>query len=204
MTRSETCSPPWRGEELSVAARGPFWEDEVVGSEAKPRAPTRTEPKGPSMRHREFRPCEPVPLEGRVVPSRVEALPLVLDGFEIGTDRSRGTAHRLASDARAIEPLGLGHLTGSLVIPTAGGPHRTAHGSARISDARGEIVVSLRGTVYVITGTGLTSGLLTYRIVSGTGAYRGATGSGPVLYGPGPALRPGHFLLNFGDSVPPP
>jgi hypothetical protein len=47
-------------------------------------------------------------------------------------------------------------------------------------------------------------GNLSYKIVSGTKADHGATGTGPVLYGPGPDFQPGRFLLDFGNYPPPP
>jgi hypothetical protein len=44
----------------------------------------------------------------------------------------------------------------------------------------------------------------TYDILSGTKGDHGATGTGPVSYGPGPVFQPGRFLFDFDHySLPP-
>jgi hypothetical protein len=96
-------------------------------------------------------------------------------------------------------------LTGFLVIPNTGAANRPVHGMVTISNAQGTVTVSLRGTVTVFKGPfSFASGLLSYTIVSGTKVDHGATGTGPVSYGPGPVFQPGRFLLDFGNYPPPP
>jgi hypothetical protein len=74
-----------------------------------------------------------------------------------------------------------------------------------ISNAQGTLEVCLSGTVTVYKGPFTwASGSLTYKIDSGTKADQGATGTGPVSYGPGPVFIPGRFLLDFGNFPPPP
>jgi hypothetical protein len=130
---------------------------------------------------------------------------LNLSGLVLGTDTTIGPVHRLQSTSGTISPLGTVHLTGFLVIPKTGAAKRMAFGIVKISNAQGSLIVSLKGTVTVFNGpVTFASGKLSYRILSGTGADHGATGTGPVLYGPGPAVVPGRFLLDFGNFPPPP
>jgi hypothetical protein len=170
------------------------------------------------MKRYAFIPSSPFPLEERITPSHLSlanaaAAPhaetqtqsLNLYGFALGT-QTPGTVHRLrATDAR-ISPLGTVSLTGSLVIPNKGGANRPVHGKVTLSTAQGTVTVSLTGTVTVYTGSfSFASGNLSYKIVSGTNAYHGANGTGPVLYGPGPfGFLRDRFILDFGNYPPPP
>jgi hypothetical protein len=113
--------------------------------------------------------------------------------------------HRLQAKGETIAPLGTVSFTGFLVIPTRGAATRAAHGIVTIANDQGTVSVSLRGMVTVSSGPfSFASGRLSYQILSGTKADQGASGSGPVLYGPGPVLQPGRFLLDFGNAPPPP
>jgi hypothetical protein len=172
------------------------------------------------MKRRAFIPSSFVLLEQRIALSQAEfasapALPapalmesqsLNLYGLALGHDKTVGAVHRLKSTvSTTVSPLGTISLTGTLVIPHKRGANRVVHGTVSISNAQGSVVVSLAGTVRVYKGlVPFASGNLSYKIVSGTGAYQGATGSGPVLYGPGPVLGRGRFLLDFGNYPPPP
>jgi hypothetical protein len=130
---------------------------------------------------------------------------LDLQGFVLGREKTVGVIHWLQAASGAISPLGNATVAGFLVIPIIGGDHRPVFGSVTISNAQGSLVVSLTGTVTVSTGPfTFASGKLSYRIISGTKAYLGATGGGPVLYGPGPVFQPGRYLLDFGNATPPP
>jgi hypothetical protein len=130
---------------------------------------------------------------------------LNLSGFVLGADTTLGPLHLLKSTGGTISPLGSVSLTAILVIPTTGAAKRMAFGIVAISNSKGSLVVSLRGMVTDFNGAfTFASGKLSYRILSATGADHGATGTGPVLYGPGPAVEPGRFLLDFGNFPPPP
>jgi len=170
------------------------------------------------MKRYAFIPASPSPLEERITPSPAglasaaaiapaltQSHSLKLYGFVLGSDTTVGTVHRLQANGGTIAPLGRISLTGFLVIPTKGAATRAVHGIVTISNARGTVTVSLTGTVTVYKGSfPFASGTLSYKIVAGTKADRGATGTGPVLYGPGPVLLPGRFLLDFGNYPPPP
>jgi len=170
------------------------------------------------MRRPAFIPSSPAPLEERITPSHwglasAGATPpaltrshsLNLYGLLLGSDTTVGTVHRLRATTGTISPLGNVSLTGFLVIPNTGAANRPVHGEVTISNAQGTVTVSLRGTVTVYKASfSFASGNLSYRIVSGTKADYGATGTGPVLYGPGPVFQPGRFLLDFGNYPLPP
>jgi hypothetical protein len=170
------------------------------------------------MKRFAFIPSSPAPLEERIAPSPAgfagtvrtptamrRLLDLNLSGFVLGNQTTVGTEHRLHATGGTIAPLGTVSLNGFLMISKSVGANRPAHGSVTISNAQGSITVGLAGKVTVFNGPFVfASGTLRYKIVSGTKADLGATGSGPVLYGPGPALQPGRFLLDFGNFPPPP
>jgi len=170
------------------------------------------------MKRYAFIPASPAPLEQRITPSHtglasVAAIApavtnshsLKLYGLALGSDTTAGTVHRLHATGGTLSPLGKDSLTGFLVIPNGRAATRAVHGTVTISGAQGTVRVSLTGTVTVYKGPfPFASGTLRYKIVSGTKADRGATGTGPVLYGPGPVFRPGRFLLDFGNYPPPP
>jgi hypothetical protein len=171
------------------------------------------------MNRSAFIPSTVAPLEHRIalsraagfstaaVPAHILAQPASLNlyGLALGSDHTAGTLHRLRASDETIAPLGTVSLSGFLVIPHARHPNRNVHGTVTISNTQGSVVVSLSGTVTVYKGAvPFASGNLTYKIVSGTKAYHGATGTGAVLYGPGPVLLPGRFLLDFGHYPPPP
>jgi hypothetical protein len=170
------------------------------------------------MRPATFIPSPPTPLEERITPSHsgltgahpspsafTQSHNLNLYGLALGHDTTVGTQHRLQATDATISPLGHVSLTGLLVIPDKGGVNRPVHGTVTISNAQGSVTVDLSGSVTVSQGPFVfASGKLTYKIVSGTKADRGAVGSGPVLYGVGPVFQPGRFLLDFGNFPPPP
>ncbi|MFI5457297.1 MAG: hypothetical protein ACHRXM_17765 [Isosphaerales bacterium] len=170
------------------------------------------------MRRYAFIPSSVAPLEERITPSHsglasAAATPLAstqshsvnLYGFVLGRDTTVGTVHRLRATGGTISPLGTVSLTGFLVIPNTGAANRPVHGKVTISNAQGTVTVSLRGTVTVYKASfSFASGNLRYKIVAGTKADYGATGAGPVLYGPGPVFQPGRFLLDFGHYPLPP
>jgi hypothetical protein len=167
-----------------------------------------------------FIPSSPAPLEERITPSPaglagLAATPVAfvqqshnldLNGFVLGRDTTVGTVHWLHQAGGTISPFsGTVKVTGFLVIPNSHNALRSAHGFVTISNAKGSLTVSLKGTVTVSKGPfTFASGNLTYKVVAGTKADHGATGTGKVLYGPGPVFQPGKFLLNFGNSTPPP
>ena len=168
------------------------------------------------MKRYAFIPSPPVPLEERITPSpsglaSVGANPpaltqshsLNLYGFVLGRDSTVGIVHWLHATGGTISPLGTVSLTGFLVIPNTGAAKRPVHGMVTISNPQGTVRVSLRGTVTVYKGSfSFASGNLSYKIVSGTKGDHTATGTGPVLYGPGPVFQPGRFLLDFGNYPP--
>jgi hypothetical protein len=170
------------------------------------------------MKRRAFIPSSPTPLEERITPSHsglaggvatphalTQSQKLVLSGFVLGRDTAIGSVHLLQASGGTISPLGTVSLNGYLVIPTTGPANRPASGLVTLSNAKGTVTVALKGTVTVTKASfTFASGTLTYTIVSGTKADRGATGTGPVLYGPGPVFLPGRFLLDFGNYPPPP
>jgi hypothetical protein len=171
------------------------------------------------MKRSAFVPSRVEVLESRIALSHIEvahaiAIPraavaqvqsLELSGFAIGSDTTVGRIHLLRATGASISPLGVVSLAGFLVIPHAHGANRSVHGMVTLSNSQGTVAVSLRGTVTVYQGPfTFASGDLIYKIIRGTGAFRGASGSGPVLYGPGPAVVPGRFLLDFGNAPPPP
>jgi hypothetical protein len=138
-------------------------------------------------------------------PVLVQSQKLKLYGVVLGRDKTVGTLHDLSSTGGTIAPLGAVSLRGFLVIPKKVGANQPVEGSVTISNSHGSVIVSLKGTVTVYKGSfQWASGNLTYKIVSGTDAYKGAKGSGPVLYGPGPVFAPHRFLLDFGNYPPPP
>jgi hypothetical protein len=172
------------------------------------------------MKRFAFIPSSPAHLEERITPSHsgltsAAATPAALTppyslnpnlyGFVLGSDTTVGPVHRLQATGGTISPLGMVSLTGFLVIPIKGAAKRAAHGIVTIANDQGTVKVSLRGMVTVYEGSfSFASGDLSYRILSGTKADHGATGTGPVLYGPGPVVLPGRFLLDFGNAPPPP
>jgi hypothetical protein len=170
------------------------------------------------MRRYAFIPSSPDPLEGRFTPSHLglavaaptspaitQSQDLKLYGFALGHETTRGIVHLWRASDATISPLGKVSLTGFLVIPNKHGANRPVQGTVTILSAHGTITASLKGTVTVFNGSfSFASGNLTYTIVSSTKADRGVTGAGPVLYGPGPVLLPGRFLLDFGNFPPPP
>jgi hypothetical protein len=171
------------------------------------------------MKRHAFIPSSPASLEERLTPSAAglasavanpvamvqKSHSLDLNGFVLGRDTTIGPVHWLHQAGANISPLGTVKLSGSLVIPYSHSANRSAHGIVSISNAKGSVTVSLKGTVIVNKGPfTFASGTLTYKILGGTKADHGATGTGKVLFGPGPVLQPGRFLLNFGNSIPPP
>jgi len=113
--------------------------------------------------------------------------------------------HLLQATDATISPLGKVTVIGLLVFPNKVGSNRPVQGFVIISNPRGEVLLRLKGTVTVYRASfSFASGNLTYKIVSGSRADHGATGTGTVLYGPGPVLFPGRFLLDFGNYPPPP
>jgi hypothetical protein len=170
------------------------------------------------MRRYAFIPSSPDPLEERITPSHAGlagAVPtaaaitpsqnLNLYGLALGQATIRGTVHLLQATDATISPLGKVTVTGYLVIPNKVGANRPVQGFVTLSNPRGEVTVTLRGTVTVSRASfSFASGNLTYKIVSGSRADHNATGTGTVLYGPGPVLLPGRFLLDFGNYPPPP
>jgi len=170
------------------------------------------------VKRRAFIPSPLAPLEERVALSHAALAPalahqpvlirsqsLKLYGLVLGSDKTVGTVHQLNSTGGTISPLDTVALAGFLVIPKNVGANRPVHGSVTISNAHGSVAVSLTGTVTVYNGRfRFASGNLTYKIVSGTKAYQAAKGTGSVLYGPGPVLAPGRFLLDFGNYPLPP
>jgi len=170
------------------------------------------------MRRHAFIPSSPDPLEVRITPSHsglagaaptapaiIQSQDTKLYGIALGHETTRGVVHLLQATDATISPLGKVSLTGFLVIPNKHRANRPAQGIVIISSATGRIIVNLKGTVTVVNGSfPFASGNLTYTIVAGTKAARGATGTGPVSFGPGPVLLPGRFLLDFGNYPPPP
>jgi hypothetical protein len=170
------------------------------------------------MKRFAFVPTSPAPFEQRISlshpglvgtaptpPALRQSLDVNLYGFVLGRDTTVRAKHLLRATSGTISPLGTVSLTGFLIIPKSGGANRPAHGLVTISNAEGTVTVRLRGTVTVYKApVPFASGNLTYRIVSGTNADRGAIGGGPVLYGPGPVPKPDRFLLDFGNFPPPP
>ena len=156
------------------------------------------------MKRRAFIPSSLAPLEERVAlshagfasdlatpPALTQSHRLNLYGFVLGRDKTVGTMHKLQATGRTISPLGSVSLAGFLVIPKTGRANRSVHGTVTISNAHGSLVISLTGTVTVFHGAfSFASGNLRYKIVSGTKAFHRTTGSGPVLYGPGPVFAP--------------
>jgi hypothetical protein len=172
------------------------------------------------MKRRAFIPSASPRLEDRIAlsqtgliqvaamsPAVKQAAVLDLNGFVLGQETTHGIVHKLVGTAgERVSPLGPSKLTGFLLIPNSGAKNKHVSGFVTMTDAKGSIVLSIKGTVMSLGGTlkKLSSGQLTYDILGGTGAYKGATGRGKVLYGPGTIPQPGTFLLNFGNSVPPP
>ncbi len=170
------------------------------------------------MRRYAFIPSSPDPLEARITPGHASLAGAVavapattpshdlnLYGLALGQATTRGTVHLLQATDAAISPLGKVTVTGYLVIPSEVGANRQVRGFVTISNPRGELAVSLHGTVTVSRASfSFASGNLTYKIVWGSRADHGATGTGTVLYGPGPVFLPGRFLLDFGSYPPPP
>jgi len=171
------------------------------------------------MKRHAFVPSSPDPLEARITPSHaglagagapVHAMTpsqnLNLYGLALGQATTRGTVHLLLATDAMISPLRkVVTVTGYLVIPNTVGANRLVQGFVTISNPRGEVRVSLNGKVTVFRGSfTYASGDLTYKIVWGSRADHGATGTGTVLYGPGPVFSPGRFMLDFGNYPPPP
>ncbi len=132
---------------------------------------------------------------------------LNLYGLVGGTDSTHGSKHQLKASGATLSPLtGSVSLSGDLVIPITGGTDHPADGTIRLADRKGTVTVDLSGTVTPLQFSSFTaySGNLTYKIISGTKAYKGATGTGTVSFGPGPAVVAGKFLLDFGGYPPPP
>ena len=170
------------------------------------------------MKRHAFIPASPAPLEERITPSPsglasavatpralLQSHSLGLYGIALGSDTTVGAHHMLQASDATISPLGTVSLSGFLVIPNKGAAKRAVHGTVMISNAQGTVKVSLSGTVTVYNGAfTFASGTLSYKIDSGTKADHGATGTGPVSYGPGPVFQPGRFLIDFGNYPLPP
>jgi hypothetical protein len=75
-------------------------------------------------------------------------------------------------------------------------------GTVTLVGASGSITVRLVGQVFgpSILGAPID---LTYTITGGTGAFKGATGSGKAVFSPSLASRAGEVALTFGDTPPP-
>jgi hypothetical protein len=165
------------------------------------------------MKRRKFIPSSIAPLDQRIALSHALAHQPVLVlsqrlnpyGLALGSDKTTGTRHELSASGAAIAPLGQVSLVGALWIPNKVGRERPVHGTVSLVNRHGSVTLSLTGTVTVSRGSFLwDSGNLKYQVMSGTKAYRGARGSGSVLYGPGPVFEPGRFMLDFGGYPPPP
>jgi hypothetical protein len=110
-----------------------------------------------------------------------------------------------------VAPLGAATGSGNLTVQS--GATSTGDGTLILSNSQGTVTIHLSGTE---VSAGMLS-TLTYSVVSGTGAYASATGSGTVqlefggpllLIDPGPGNpsggREGSYALTFGDATPPP
>ncbi len=170
------------------------------------------------MRRYAFVPSSPDPLEERITPGHsalAGAVPVApamtqsqdvnLYGLALGQAGTSRTIHLLQTTDATISPLGKSTLIGYLVFQNKGGANRPVQGLLIITNTKGRITVSLKGTVTVYSSPfAFASGNLTYKIISGFRANHGATGTGTVLYGQGPIFMPGRFLLDFGNYPPPP
>jgi hypothetical protein len=109
------------------------------------------------------------------------------------------TIQRIKVTDAILLPLGTVSVTGTLVVPKWDGESRPVHGTLTISNGEGSITISLKGTE-----NGENSALFTYKILHGTKADKGATGTGQVLYAlaPIPPLPSGGLLLDFGNVLP--
>ncbi len=166
------------------------------------------------MKAHAFVPSPIAPLETRVTPSSgtvaaphalVPAVNLKLYGIAFGTENTVGPVHELLKTTATISPLGTVTVGGYLAYFNRPGQNEPAHGLLELTNAKGTLTIELSGTVNV-TKSALNgaSGNLTYTVLSGTKDDVGMSGSGSVGYGPGPVLRSGRYLLDFGGAPPPP
>src|SRR5262249_3664378 len=96
----------------------------------------------------------------------------------------------------------LGTVTSSWTLTASGAEPVKYAGTVTLVGASGSITASLGGQG---VGAAIICAPidLTYTITGGTGAFKGATGSGKAVFSPSLASRAGEVALTFGDTPPP-
>jgi hypothetical protein len=106
-----------------------------------------------------------------------------------------GPGNLLLNGSGTVAPLGKVNLVGPFSIRY--GEPTFYNGDVTLSDTAGSVEVKITG---IIGGPSGPPAHLHYTILSGTGAYGGATGSGNVIYNQGLTVKsPIPFSLTFGN-----
>ena len=161
------------------------------------------------MRRRNaFTPAAVGPLENRVAPSDVgfphAALAeahraMSVDVARVVTLRGTVTGRTPLDGSGTVSPLG--HVVSVGTLTSHGAEPVVYTGKVTLTGPTGSITADLSGRLFGPTRPGEPINLM-YTIVHGTGAVRGATGSGKAVFYPTGGL-PGVFALTF-DNIPPP
>ncbi len=136
---------------------------------------------------------------------------LALLGQLNGTWTNTSTTQTLRGGG-TVQPLGSVTTTGTLTVPATGNGSVT--GTMVLTTSSGSITVQISGSL-VRSATGTSSTVVHYTILSGTGAYRGDTGSGSAVLKETPQQRPipvpgrftpgaiiaASFSLSFGSTT---
>jgi hypothetical protein len=111
------------------------------------------------------------------------------------------TGQRPLNGAGAVSPLG--RVTTRGAVTAHGAEPVVFTGTITLSGPTGGVTAQLKGRLFGPTYP-RESVHLTYTITGGTGAFRGATGSGKALFLPHFNGSPTLFMLSFGDAALPP
>jgi hypothetical protein len=111
------------------------------------------------------------------------------------------TGQRPLNGSGTVSPLG--RVTTRGILTAHGAEPVVFTGTITITGTNGSVTAKLKGRLFGPTYPRESVHLI-YTITGGTGAFRGATGTGKALFLPHFNGSPTLFVLTFGDAPPPP